>query len=112
MIKWRPTTYDSHFLTAYRTTNISFTYVGRPKCFGPKALLEKAIGLPCCIKIAPIPVPDASHSIMNCNEKSRRAKIRAYDSFNFKILNASSAALFQPNEFLRSNSVKGRAIFP
>jgi hypothetical protein len=64
--------------------SISLLYVDCTNYFLFSFLLSNAIGCPSCIKTAPIPKPEASHSIMKGFEKSRVANTRVVDIIFFK----------------------------
>jgi hypothetical protein len=55
--------------------SISFAYVDHDFFETPRARLIKAIGLPCCYRIAPIPSPEASVSTVKVSLKFGMAKI-------------------------------------
>ena len=64
---------------------ISHSYVDLARFLSDRVLLKYAIGCRFCIRIAPIPLPEASHSIVNGWVKSSKWRIGAVTSacFNY-----------------------------
>lgn len=80
-----PSKYGLHFWTAETRANNSFPYVDRSKALPLSVWLWKAIGLPICIKIAPMVVLDASHSIVKGCVKFGRANTGSYVTASFNL---------------------------
>jgi hypothetical protein len=78
--------------------------MGLSKVFPLSWILSKANGLPSCIKTAPIPWPEASHSITNVFVKSGVARMRVVHIASF--FNKKKLILFKKSVAAKVESTK------
>lgn len=62
------------FLDCFKIAKASFSYVEAADALGPRVLLKNVIGLPPCMRTAPIPDPLASASSIKGFVKSGKAR--------------------------------------
>jgi hypothetical protein len=74
--------------------------------------LSKARGLPSCIRTAPIPFPEASHSTIKVFVKSGVVKIGAVHITSLSCSKDLVASGVHENAFFLVSAVKGAAILP
>jgi hypothetical protein len=74
--------------------------------------LKKAKGCYYCIKTAPIPLPEASHSTTKGKLKFGNIRTGGLVTAAFNFSKAASATSFQAKAFFFNKSVKGAAIDP
>ena len=70
------------------------------------------MGLPSCIKTAPIPFPQASHSIIKVFVKSGVARTGARHIASLRCSKALVASGVHENAYFFNNFVRGAAIIP